>query len=224
MRYDSYLEDSEPMTSHELSPRETEIVDLAMDGLTNEGIAHHRGISVGTVNTYWLRIRMKVGGIGRTDTVARVIKERSERALREANVDRENLVDHIAHREQTILEFRASLALLQLAMDQIKSAVWATDKDLTVYMIVNGEMPSMHCGVVWEVGKTVYEIFKSEDPNHPPIAAHIGALVGKEASLRLEGEFSNMILSALPLEDDDKIVTGTIGIMNYVGGTGNGHG
>jgi DNA-binding CsgD family transcriptional regulator len=217
MSYDQKAGEISPVTTQDLSPRESETVDLAIRGLTNEGIANQLGISVATVNTYWLRIRMKVGGVGRTDTVVRVIKERSERALREANVDRENLADHIADREHSLLEVRASLALLQLAMDQVKSAVWATDQDLTVYIIANGEMPSMHCGVVWEVGKTVYEIFKSEDPKHPPIAAHLDALKGKETSLRLEDEFSNMILRALPLEDDDKVVTGTIGIMNYVG-------
>jgi len=206
------------MSTHELSAREAEIVELAIQGLTNEGIAHKLGLAVGTVNTYWLRIRMKVGGIGRTDTVARVIKERAEKALREANVDRENLADHIADRERSLLEVRAELALLQLAMDQIKSAVWATDKDLLLYIVANGELPSMHCGVSWETGKTVYDIFKSKDPAFPPVAAHLAALKGKESSVRLEGEFSKMVLRAMPLHDDESHeIMGTIGIMNYIG-------
>jgi DNA-binding CsgD family transcriptional regulator len=206
------------MSTHELSAREAEIVELAIQGLTNEGIAIKLHLAVGTVNTYWLRIRMKVGGVGRTDTVARVIKERAEKALREANVDRENLADHIADRERSLLEVRAELALLQLAMDQIKSAVWATDKDLLLYIVANGELPSMHCGVSWETGKTVYDIFKSKDPAFPPVAAHLDALKGKESSVRLEGEFSKMVLRALPLHDDESHeIMGTIGIMNYIG-------
>jgi DNA-binding CsgD family transcriptional regulator len=205
------------MSTQELSPREIQIVEQAIQGLTNEGIAQELGISVGTVNTYWLRIRMKVGGVARTDTVAKVIRERAERALRAANVERDNLVDHIANRESSILELRASLALLQLALDEIKSAVWATDRDLSLYIIANGEMPSTHCGVVWEAGKTVYEIFKSADPKHPPIAAHLDALGGAETSLRLEGEFSKMLLRALPLRDESQGVIGCIGIMNYLG-------
>ena len=71
------------MTTKELSPREDEILELCVQGLTNDAIAHRLGISVGTVNTYWLRIRMKVGGSGRTDTVVRIIKDRAEKALRE---------------------------------------------------------------------------------------------------------------------------------------------
>ncbi len=205
------------MTTHDLSPREAEIVELAIQGLTNEGIAHKLELAVGTVNTYWLRIRMKVGGLGRTDSVARVIKERAEKALREANVDRDNLADHMAEREHSLLEVRASVALLELAMEQIKSAVWATDNDLKLSIIANGEMPSSHFGVVWETGKTVYEIFKSDDPKFPPVAAHLAALKGKETSIRLKGEFSNVVLRALPLRDEAQAIIGCIGILNYAG-------
>ena len=205
------------MGTHDLSPREAEIVELAIVGLTNEAIAIKLDLSVGTVNTYWLRIRLKVGGLGRTDSVARVIKERAERALVAANVDRSSLVELIADRDLALLEVRASLALLQLALDQIKSAVWATDEHLSIHILTNGAMPTSHCGVVWETGKTVYEIFKSTDPNFAPVAAHLGALRGEEATIRLEGEFNRMVLKTLPVRDESHEIMGCIGIMNYVG-------
>lgn len=205
------------MSTHKLSPREEEIVELAIDGLTNEGIAAKLNLSVGTVNTYWLRIRLKVGGFGRTDSVAKVITERAERSLRESNVDRQSLADLIADRESALLELRASLSLFHLAMEQIKSAVWATDRNLKLYIVANGEMPTTHFGVVWEPGKTVYEIFKSSDPKNPPVAAHLNALQGEQSVLRLEGEFNKMILQALPLRDESEEIVGSIGIMNYVG-------
>lgn len=204
------------MNSVALSPRESEIVELAIQGLTNEGIAHQLGLSVGTVNTYWLRIRLKVGGVGRTDTVAKVIKDRAEKALRDANVDRENLLDHVAQSQHSLFELRASLALLQLAMDQIKSTVWATDLDLSLHIIANGEMPLEHFGVLWETGKTVYEIFKTNDPLSPPIAAHLKALEGQQTTVRLDGEFNKMILTAQPLREESGEIMGTIGVMNYV--------
>src|ERR1019366_6069457 len=75
------------MATKELSPHEAEIVELCVRGLTNDAIAQRMGLSVGTVNTYWLRIRLKVGGVARTDTVVRVIKERAERALGAANAE-----------------------------------------------------------------------------------------------------------------------------------------
>lgn len=206
------------MATRELSPREEEIVELCVEGLTNEAIAHRLGLSVGTVNTYWLRIKLKVGGLGRTDTVVRIIKDRAEKALREANVERIGLADMVAEKERTLLELRAALALLHLAMDQIKSTVWATDNDLVLAIIANGEYPSTHFGVSWEVGKTVYEIFKTEDPTHPAVATHLAALDGVEGEMRLDGEFSNMFLRVLPLYDEaEDEILGCISILNGVG-------
>jgi DNA-binding CsgD family transcriptional regulator len=205
------------MLMRDLSPREEEIVELCVEGLTNDAIASRLGLSVGTVNTYWLRIKLKVGGQGRTDTVVRVIKERAERALREANVERKELTEIVADKERGVLELRAALALLQMAMDQIKSTVWATDNNLSIHILANGEFPTTHFGVRWEVGKTVYEIFKTKDVTDLGVAAHLAALKGKETEVRLVGEFANMLLRVLPLVDEAGEVMGCISILNSVG-------
>ena len=205
------------MGTRELSPREEQIVELCVEGLTNDAIAHHLGLSVGTVNTYWLRIKLKVGGAGRTDTVVRIIKERAEKALREANVERKGLADIIAEKERGLLDLRAALALLQLAMDQIQSTVWATDRNLAIHIVANGEFPSTHFGVKWEVGKSVYEIFKTTDPSHPGVAAHLSALAGSETEVRLQGEFANLFLRVIPLTDEADEIMGCISILNSVG-------
>jgi DNA-binding CsgD family transcriptional regulator len=200
----------------ELSPREQEIVELCVEGLTNDAIAHRLGLSVGTVNTYWLRIKLKVGGTGRTDTVVKIIRERAEKALREANVERKNLGELVAERERGLVDLRAALALLHLAMDQIKSTVWATDMDLSIHIIANGEFPSTHFGVTWEVGKSVYDIFKTHDPSNLAVAAHLAAIGGVESELRLDGEFSNTLLRVAPLLDEAGDIMGCISILNLV--------
>jgi DNA-binding CsgD family transcriptional regulator len=205
------------MKTKELSPREEEIIELCVEGLTNEAIAHRLGLSLGTVNTYWLRIKLKVGGMGRTDTVVRIIKERAERALRDANVERAHLAEMVAEQERGVVDLRAALALLPLAMDQIKSTVWATDGDLAIHIIANGEYPSRHFGVLWEVGRTVFEIFQTTDPNHPAVAAHLEALNGHETEVRLDGKFANMFLRVLPLTDEADQVMGCVSILNSVG-------
>jgi DNA-binding CsgD family transcriptional regulator len=204
------------MTNSKLSPREEEIVELSLEGLTNDAVAYRLGISVGTVNTYWLRIKLKVGGHGKTDTVARVIKERAENALRDANVERKGLTEIIAGKEKDVVELRAALALLQLAMDQIKSTVWATDTDLTIYLLANGEFPSTHFGVLWVAGKTVYEIFKTTDNTDLAIAAHLSALKGEETGVRLVGEFANIYLRVMPLKEDTGEIIGCVAIINVV--------
>jgi len=205
------------MPNKHFSPREEEIVELCVEGLTNDAIAHRLNLSVGTVNTYWLRIKLKVGGQGRTDTVVRIIKDKAERALRDANVELKDLNEIVEEKEKSVLELRAALALLHLAMDQIKSTIWATDRDLMIHIIANGEIPSTHCGVKWEVGKSVYEIFKTEDPNDLAVAAHLAALRGVETSARLTGEFAKMLLRVIPLYEEDEKVMGCVSILNTAG-------
>jgi hypothetical protein len=191
-----------------------EIVELCVEGLTNEQIAHRLNLSIGTVNTYWLRIKLKVGGLGKTDTVVKVIQERADQALADANLGQMHLAEMIAESEKKLLEYRAALALLQLALNEIKSAVWATGPDLTIQIVASGEYPSTHAGVKWETGKTVYEIFKTTDDAHPAIAAHLGALNGQETAARLTGEFDNMLVRVKPLFDDADEVIGCISILS----------
>lgn len=202
------------MATRELSPREEEIVELCVEGLTNDAIANRLGLSVGTVNTYWLRIKLKVGGSGRTDTVVKVIRERAEKALRDANVERAELASIVAEKQKGVLELNAALALLRLAMDQIKSTVWATDKDLAIHIIANGEFTETHFGVKWEVGKTIYDIFKTRDPKDLAVAAHLGALLGTETEIRLVGKFANMLLRVVPLADEAGEIMGCVSILN----------
>lgn len=210
------LEMERPKLTRKLSPREEEIVDLCVHGLTNEGIAHRLGISVGTVNTYWLRIKLKVGGLGKTDTVVKVIKEKAELALRQENTERINLTKLVSETQEASPEFRVAPALLKLAMDQIKSTVWATDRNLSIYVLANGAFPSKHFGVVWEVGKTILEIFKTTDRNDIAVAAHVAALEGKESAQRLTGEFENVFLRVKPLRSDTGEIIGCISILNIV--------
>ncbi len=202
------------MLKRELSSREEEIVQLCVDGLTNDAIAHRLNISIGTVNTYWLRIKLKAGGLGKTDTVVRIIKERSDKALHDSSIERVHLAEIIAQKEKRLLEKHA--ALLQLAMDSIKSTVWATDTNLTIYALANGDFPATHFGVCWEVGKTVYEIFKTNDPKDIAIAAHIAALKGNKTEVSLTGEFIGMTLRVLPLTEDGGEIIGCVAIINSV--------
>lgn len=57
-----------------LSVREREILDLASEGRTDEQIAQALRIAVTTVNSYWTRIRAKVGHYSRTELVARMLR------------------------------------------------------------------------------------------------------------------------------------------------------
>ena len=66
-----------------LSPRERQLLEMATNGLTDQAIANELGISLATVSTYWGRIRIKYGPLGRTEIVARYLKALMTRATAE---------------------------------------------------------------------------------------------------------------------------------------------
>lgn len=67
----------------ELSPREQQLIAMAGQGLTDTAIANRLGISEATVNTYWGRIRVKLGPHNRTELVAIALREEYERRIDE---------------------------------------------------------------------------------------------------------------------------------------------
>jgi len=166
-----------------------------------------------------------VGGSSRMDAVVNHLQKRADIVLNEQRVDWEGLAailkkreirDVVADKERE-MELRTTLALLQLAVDRGQSTVWATGKNLTVNMIVNGELPSTRFGSKWEAGQTVYELFKTKDKLNPAVAAHLRALAGSASSLRLNSEFANMFLKVLPLSDEAGAVSGCISILSSNG-------
>lgn len=210
------------MAQDGLSPREIQIVELSAEGLTNEAIAYHLGLSIGTVNTYWLRIKLKTGGLGRTDTVVRIFDKRFQLALQEEQVDWEGLAAILKKREVLDVvaekargfELRSSLAMLQLALDHIQSTAWATDLEMCIHHITNGDLPAARSGIKWGDGKTIYEVFNTSDKSHPAVAAHLDALAGSASEQRLSGEFADMVLKVVPVPDEDGKIVGCISILS----------
>lgn len=202
------------MPPKELSPRENEIVELSMQGLSNEAIAKQLGLSPGTVNTYWLRIRMKIGAGGRTEAMIRLIEERAERALRHSHIPVKEVQTLVAEKEQSDSDLRAALELLNLAVDEVKWTVWATDCDLVIQIVAVGETPHLPQEKAWKPGKTVQEVFKADDLDDPAIVAHAEAIDGAETEIHLKGDFAHLVLRTMPLRDEDEEVIGCIGILS----------
>lgn len=195
------------MGTRELSPREEEVVALCIEGLTNDAIAGRLGLSIGTVNTYWLRIKTKVGGGGRTDTVLKVIRERAERAVSaEASADLSLL-------EVSKGKMRGARALLQLVTSQTQSVAWTTDRDLGVLLMSKGQLIGARLGAQWIAGISVFELFGTSDPGHDAIAAHLTALKGGEANVGLRMNLGKMLLRVAPIRDASKVVVGCAGFL-----------
>src|SRR5689334_16434395 len=58
-----------------LSTRERQILGLAVEGCTDEQIGQRLGITTSTVNSYWVRIRSKVGLLSRTEIVGGYLRQ-----------------------------------------------------------------------------------------------------------------------------------------------------
>ncbi len=76
------------------------MVEAAVEGLTDEQIARSLGISAATVNTYWGRVRAKLGSFSRTEIATQYL--RHELAARYASLEAENAA--LRAREHAIQE------------------------------------------------------------------------------------------------------------------------
>ena len=79
----------------ELSDREKQLLDLAAKGYIDAAIANQLGISEATVSTYWGRIRIKLGQHSRTELVAMVMREESNRILQNLREENERMAKQI---------------------------------------------------------------------------------------------------------------------------------
>lgn len=94
-----------PRSLERLSARERQILELAAQGRTDQAIGLELAISVGSVNTYWSRIRTKVGKLSRAELVAQIALERAIvdlEALRSENAQLLQVLDQLQTSERRI--------------------------------------------------------------------------------------------------------------------------
>jgi len=91
---------------NDLSTREREVLDLAVLGRTDEQISQELRVSLSTVNSYWVRIRGKLGPLSRTELVGGVLRYESD--LRFADLIAENArlkaSEEQAHKDLAVAE------------------------------------------------------------------------------------------------------------------------
>lgn len=111
-----------------LSEREKEILDLAIQGLTDQQIGNKLDITASTVNSYWVRIRGKVGHLSRTELVSKIVQQR-------ALVDSTSQAETIRRLEQELRLARGQASnseraqLLRAALDINPEACIVFDED-----------------------------------------------------------------------------------------------
>ncbi len=188
-------------------------MQLSVEGFTNEAIAHRLGLSVGTVNTYWTRIRLKVGGSGRTDTVAKIISQRAEKSIEEAKRVRQQPTDIFDRWFVNKMEQQAAMALLKIAASISRSMVWAVDLDFVICFAENCDTfpwPRDRC----KAGNSIADVFDPDGPESPIIDAHRLAVSGEEASVQVESDSGPLTMRAIPLRNEYDEIMGCVGILS----------
>ena len=91
---------------------------------------------------------------------------------------------------QTKAELREELSVLRGLFDQIPAMIWSTDSNLMLKSLRGGATKSL--GLVPGQLKSVhiYEFFGTDDPQFPPIRAHVQALRGD--SVQYDFEFQGV--------------------------------
>lgn len=98
-------------------------------------------------------------------------------------------------------------------VEQMPAALWSTDEGLRMTMTLGGALDDMHLRASEVVGKTLFDVFGTEDPEFAPIAAHLKALTGAvPGPLRWTGWGRTLEVRIVPLRADDGTVNGTLGI------------
>jgi PAS domain S-box-containing protein len=111
-----------------LSPREKQLLLLAARGLTDQGIAHHLGISLATVGTYWGRVRIKFGPLSRTELVAVYLREEAGATIAELKESNSKLIRELEEHSKTATMLLTSLEMFRNLIETAPDAIVIVDE------------------------------------------------------------------------------------------------
>lgn len=89
-----------------LSSRERQILLTAAEGLTDEQIALRLGISTSTVNSYWVRLRGKIGSGSRTELVGHMLRQTAREEVGQYRKEVERLRSELTETRRALEQSR----------------------------------------------------------------------------------------------------------------------
>ncbi|HWI65951.1 MAG TPA: EAL domain-containing protein [Symbiobacteriaceae bacterium] len=110
---------------------------------------------------------------------------------------------------------RESETRLRTIFNQLPALLWTTDQHLVITSGMGARPPGQ--GLTREsqevvVGQSIYDLFESNDPAVPAIAAHLGALKGTPGSYQNDLNDHHFECHVEPFHGADGRIVGTIGI------------
>ena len=73
-----------------------------------------------------------------------------------------------------------------MMLEQVPAILWTTDKELTITSSIGSGLKRIKTKPNEKVGVNLYEYYQTDDPDFPPISAHIRALRGESETQELE--------------------------------------
>lgn len=125
-----------------LSAREREVLELASRGHTDHAIMARLGISAGTINTYWSRIRIKLGKISRAELVGDLATDRAAGELKALREENSQLLDALGQMDQHDRRLAGALSMIEQVVQTVPDALLVVD-DKGVIQIANPEAEAL---------------------------------------------------------------------------------
>ncbi len=91
------------------------------------------------------------------------------------------------------------------------AVIWTVDRDLRFTLSEGGGLAALHAKPGESRGKTLFEYFGTEDPEYPPIAAHLLALSGDPVTYQTEWMERSFHCHVEPLRDAEGTIVGAAG-------------
>ncbi|HEX8273274.1 MAG TPA: PAS domain S-box protein [Longimicrobiaceae bacterium] len=120
-------------------------------------------------------------------------------------------VQHLAEREAALAALQESEERQRLVYRQIPAFVWTTDRGLHFTSLQGGAVPHRADRVAAAVGRTLAEVFGTDDPAFPSFGAHLRALDGEPAAFVVDWGGRTYKAQVHPLHEGGGI-TGVVGV------------
>jgi two-component system, cell cycle sensor histidine kinase and response regulator CckA len=109
-------------------------------------------------------------------------------------------------------ELETSSLKLRMFLRQMPMLVWTVDRELRITSSDGAVKAVMGYERGLNVGRTLYDLFQTEDQNFLPIARHIDALEGAVVTYESEFEGKDFVTTIAPQRDAGNAVVGAIAI------------
>lgn len=179
------------------------LMDVFPDPLGREGMEHlHKALASAGVCTHEYTITTLDGDA--RDFEARYSAKGNGEAL--------IIVRDITDIKRAQSDLRSSVAQLKLVADQVHAVFWTVDTDLCITMMRGAGLKRLGLRPNQLVGTTVYDYFKTDDPDFEPIRSINRALSGETVSCDFTSGDVAYQAFVEPLIDNNGHVVGAVGI------------